>query len=328
MSDIEGALEQNPDYIQILSELVEYEESNKCPDKSYIADKEYDSCWTYKDVGVQPQTLYQMETDGLIDRVFDTNSTTAYSLKSRQSVKRELDRIERRFDDGVQRKEHEFPSVEELDEMEIFSDVVGYEGAKWLIKKAIASDNRVNIVLFGPPGSGKSVFLRCIEKLEGGRMISGKNTSSAGFVEEMFENKPRFMCIDELDDMSNDDQKVLSDYTEEGRLVETKGNDKRRELEIDTKTFAAANHEDNIIDQINNRFTDLHFERYSLEEFKEVCKNIIPREYGHSKEHASEIAEAIWEMEGFGNVRKAEDVAALSDGDDPEKVVSVLEDYS
>jgi len=321
-------IKDNPEYIDHLERLVEFEENNKNPEHPYIDDEDYDSCWEYKDVGIKPQTLYQLEKEGILERVFDTNSTTSYSIRDRDSVVNALEEISSKFDGKRERVIHDFPDRDTLDEMEIFSDVVGYEDVKWLMKKALASDEIVNIVLYGPPGSGKTVFLRCIRQLKDSAFISGKRTSESGFTDEMFEEEPRFMCIDELDDMDKDDQKALSDYTEEGVLVETKGNNKRREMKTNTKTFATANEEDNVIDQINNRFTDLHFDQYTLDEFKQVCINILPDDYGTSEENAKEIAKAVWDIDGFANVRKAEDVAALSDGEDPRKVVSVLEDYS
>lgn len=328
MTNITDFLTDNPEYIQILESCVEYEENNKEPDHVFVEDEEYDSHWTYKDVGAHPSKLYKMETDGLLERVFDSNSTTAYSLRNRSEAKAVLDEMEEKFNNGVVEEMHDFPSAKELEEMGIFDDVVGYDDAKWLIRKAMSSDNIVNILLVGPPGCGKTVFLRCIRKLEDTSFISGRKTSEAGFTNEMFEAKPRYMCIDEMDDMSDEHQKALSDYTEEGYIVETKGNDKRREMKTNTKTFASANHLSNIINPIEDRFTVLEFDSYGLNEFVEICINILPREYDVTREESKEIAAAVWDMEGYANVRKAEDVAALSDGDDPKKVLEVLENYS
>jgi ATPase subunit of ABC transporter with duplicated ATPase domains len=319
-------LKEKPKYIDTASRILEYVQENKDPDHSFINDTDYDSHFTYSDVGVPPQHLYRLETYGVLEKVFSSNSTKAYAVRDINELDEQIKEVKKDFEGGPEEVNHSFPDRDDLDG--IFDDVVGYDDAKWLLKKAISSDETVNILLVGPPGCGKTVFLRCIAKLEGAKFISGKKTSSAGFTEEMFDSKPRFMCVDELDDMDNDDQQVMSDYTEEGRLVETKGNDKRRELVINTKTFAAANKIENIIPQIDNRFTDLHFDPYNLEEFKEVCVNILPDDYDQSKKHSEEIAEAVWEIDGFANVRKAEDVASLSDGEDPKRVVSILENYS
>lgn len=321
-------LHDNPKYVEPLEKILEYEQNNKNPDNVYIEDEDYDSCWEYSDVGVKPQVLYQLETNGFLDRVFDTQSTTAYSIIDRDELSSIVSEIGSKYDGNRKEVLHDYPDKETLDDMDVFGDVVGYDDVKWLLKKALSSDEIVNILLVGPPGSGKTVFLRCIRQLKDASFISGKRTSEAGFTDKMFEDEPRYMCIDELDDMDNDDQQALSDYTEEGTIVETKGNNKRREMKTNTKTFAAANDEDNIISQINDRFTDLHFDKYTYEQFEQVCLNILPRDYGTTEEHAIEIAEAVWAIDRRANVRKAEDVAALSDGEDPQKVVSVLENYS
>jgi GTPase SAR1 family protein len=321
-------LTENPKYIEVLEKIVEYERNNQTPQHAYIDDTEKDSVWEYKDVGVQPQTLYQLETNGFLERMFDSQSTTAYSLVNREEIASVVDELSSKYDGEGKEVMHDFPDREDLEDMDIFADVVGYEDVKWLMRKALSSDDIVNILLVGPPGSGKTVFLRCIRQLKGASFISGKRTTEAGFTDEMFESEPRFMCIDELDDMDSDDQEALADYTEEGVIVETKGNNKRREMKTNTKTFAAANEDGDILPQIENRFTDLHFDQYSLGQFKKVCERILPRDYGTTEEHARDIAAAIWDIDGFANVRKAEDVAALSDGEDPQKVVGVLDSYS
>lgn len=327
-------LEENPDYIEEVEKIIEYEENNDDGEADSSILKNYNDkngCdltvkWSHKDVGVHPTRLYQLEMNGFLERVFDSNNQTLYSIPDRARLKRELNEITEVYEDGVQKVKHEFPDKEDIEG--VFSDVVGYNDVKWLMKKAMASDDIVNVVLVGPPGSGKTVFLRCIRKMEDAAFISGRRTSESGFTDKMFEETPRYMCIDELDDMRKEHQVALSDYTEEGRIVETKGNNKRRELVTNTKTFASANSLGDVVDQIEDRFTDLHFDRYTLDEFEDVCVNILSSDYGASPEHSRDIAEAVWDMEGFGNVRKAEDVAALSDGDDPERVIRVLEDYS
>jgi len=334
MSDTEW-LRANPEYIDILRDAIEHEESldpSDFEDNSIIESfnddgpEEINVCWENTEIPHHPTKLYQLETKGYLYRVFDSNSTTKYAVANRGKVKRAISDLEQKFDGDAQVVTHNFPDRDELDG--VFEDVVGYEDVKWLLKEALTSDDIVNILLVGPPGCGKTVFLRCISKLNRSAFINGKKTSEAGFADKMFDERPRYMCIDELDDMSTDDQVSLADYTEEGVLVETKGNNRKRELRTNTKTFATANSIDAIIDQIDNRFTDLHFDQYNLEEFKEVCRNIIPREYGHTEEKAEEIAEAVWEIDGFANVRKAEDVASLSRNADPKRVVGVLEDYS
>lgn len=324
----ESFLNENPDYLQLLKRIVQYEDENPKPDSNHVEDTSHNTYWDYADVSGHPSKLYKLETEGILDRVFDSNSATYYSLHDRSGVRDVVESFSEKYSGDRKVVMHDFPSEEELENKGVFDDVVGYEEIKWLIRRAISSDNIVNIVLVGPPGCGKTVFLRSIQQLEGASFVSGSKTSGPGFTDKMFDEEPSIMAIDELDDMNGRHQKDLSDYTEEGILSETKGNDKVRKMETNTKTLATANSLEDVIGQIEDRFTDLHLSKYSLEEFKEVCVNILPDEHKVGDESAIEIAEAVWDIEGYGNVRKAEDVAALSKGEDPEKVIEVLEQHS
>lgn len=327
-------LKENPEYIDYLQRIINYEEENDSGETNNITleryneenDTDYTVLWQFNDVGVHASRVYQLEMNGFVDRIFDSNSKTLYSLTDRDAITELVNELSSMYSDGVRKEYHSFPDKDDLDGL--FDDVVGYEDVKWLLKKAMSADRIVNVILVGPPGSGKTVFLRCIRKLDGASFISGKRTSGPGFTDKMFEEAPRYMCIDELDDMDKRHQEALSDYTEEGLITETKGNGKKREMETNTKTFATANDLADVLNQIEDRFTDLHFNAYTLEEFEEVCVNILTREYGATESHARDIAHAVWDIDGFGNVRKAEDVAALSDGGDPKKVLEVLDNYS
>lgn len=325
--EIKEYLRENPDYIDVLEDVIEYEEDNKREDHPFVEDKEYDSFWSYSDVGIDPNTLYQLEVNGISERVFDSNSNTSYSLIDRDACKDALDEVNEVFEDGFEKAMHDFPDEEELEDIGVFDDVVGYEDVKFLFRRAMSGDDIVNIVMFGPPGSAKTVFLMCINKLQNSAFTSGKTTSGPGFIDLMFDEKPRYMAIDELDNMSKEDQKALSDYTSEGILVETKGNNKKRKLKTNTKTFASANRPDDVLEEIENRFVDLHFDPYTHDEFVEVCEHILPRNEDKTEEESRQIAEAIWDLEGRGNVRKAVQAARLSRGD-PKKVLGILDDYS
>lgn len=329
-------IRENPEYIEILEKIIEHEESLDESDFEGKAslerfnenhDTEHTMYWRNTDIKAHPSKLYQLEVNGFLDRIIDSNSSTHYSMSHmRGDIKDTINNIKDQYDsDGFPVVEHDFPDEDELDG--VFDDVVGYEDVKWLMKRAMSSEDIVNVLFVGPPGSAKTVFLMCIDKLESSEFISGKPTSGPGFMDMMFERKPKYVAIDELDDMEKDDQKNLSDYTENGILVETKGGGKARKMRTNTKTFAAANSRDSIINQIENRFTDLTFEPYTQDEFIEVCEHILSRNEGKTKSQARDIAHAIWDIEGWGNVRKAIQTARLSDGD-PKKVLSVLDEYS
>lgn len=325
MADLKQELSDSPDYVGHLEDIIEYEEEHAEPDHPYIEDTEHDCCWEATDVGVHPSTLYQMEIKGMIEKVFDTNSTTAYALVDKENAKGVIEDINERETEGIVNKEHEFPDdEEELDG--VFDDVMGYEDVKWLIKRGMTTDDITNFLLVGPPGSAKSVFLMCIKELEGGHYLFGPDISSSGFNEFMFENVPRYICIDEMDDMDSQEQKSLSSYTETGIVSETKYK-KDREMKTNAKTFAAANRKREILDHIRDRFVTLEFDPYTRQEYIDVCEHVLPRKEDKGKEESRKIAEALWERYDEGDVRRAIAVARLSRGD-PEKVIGVLDDYS
>lgn len=333
----ESWLDEHPEYIEILEKIIEYEkqldpeefeDSRSLERHNKEEGTNHDVHWRNTKIGYHPSKLYQLEVQGFIDRIQNSNSRTTYSMSSwRDEIEDIVKKFKNKYDGNTRIEMHDFPDENELEEMGIFDDVVGYEDVKFLMRRAMSADDIVNVLLVGPKGSAKTVFLMCINKLDKSEYISGQPTTGPGFYDVMFEEKPRYVAIDEIDNADAKTQKSLADYTETGILVETKGNNKRRKLKTNTKTFAAANRMSDIIDEIANRFVDLHFEPYTHSEFIEVCEHIIPRNEDKSKKEAKMIAEAVWDFEGFGNVRKALQAARLSRGD-PEKILDILDDYS
>jgi Holliday junction DNA helicase RuvB len=318
-------LEENPKYIEHLEKIVEHEEDVAPMDDSILEGKPFDARWSSKDVKIHSSTLYQLEINGFLERVYDSNKYTDYALVDRDKTKEILDNITIDETTGTMEVIHDFPEWEQLP-ADLFDDVVGYDKVKWLLKRGITTDKITNFLLIGPPGSAKTVFLLCLEELEGTEFIPAMDASAPGFLEVMFEKQPRVMMFDELDDMPKSEQKSLSSYTETGIVKETK-HDKTREMKTNAKTFASANSTSSILNHIEDRFTVLEFEKYTKEEYIEVCENILPDKENSTPKEARTIAELLFEKHGEGDVRKAISVARLSRGD-PERVISVLDEFS
>jgi len=70
--------------------------------------------------------------------------------------------------------------------------------------------------------------------------VVGSNTTKAGLLNQLFERKPRFLLIDELEKMSVTDQTSLLHLMETGLISETKIN-KTRQMELTSWVFATAN---------------------------------------------------------------------------------------
>ena len=325
MEDLESFLRQKPEYLDILLTIIEYEEQLEPADVYFLEDSPHDRYWENTDVPVNPTRLHHLETVGVLDRVMNTNSTTAYSINGRDELKEEVEEINNRFDGDKEVIKHQFPTEEELGE-DIFDDVIGYEDVKWILRRGITTNDITNFLLVGPPGSAKTVFLLCIRKLDDAVFVPAADSSSAGFLEAMFEHKPKYVLLDEVDDMNSDNQKSLSSYMETGIVKETKY-DKSREMEINAKTFGSANSTSPIQDHILDRFTVLQFDKYNRDEFVEVCVHMLPDKEDVTEDEAQKIAELLWDKEKTADVRKAIAIARLSRGD-PERVIDVLDKYS
>lgn len=318
-------LAENPDYIDILERAIEFEEENKFPDSVVLEDTPYDSYWEYGDVNAHPNRVYQLEVNGFVERVMDTNRYKKFALSDREEIKSLIDEINDDYEDGMRTVMHDFPDEEELPD-DLFEEVIGYDDVKWLLRRGMSTDKITNFLFLGPPGSAKTVFLMCIEKLGEAEFISAPEATGPGFIDVLFENEPKYMLLDELEDMPNSHQKSLSQYTETGIVKETKYG-KDRAMKTNTKTLATANDGSQILDHIEDRFTTLEFEPYDFEEFVEVCEHVLPMKEDKSKTESRMIAEAVWDYTSEGDVRQAIQIARLSRGD-PEKVIEVLDNYS
>jgi replication-associated recombination protein RarA len=98
----------------------------------------------------------------------------------------------------------------------------------------------VSILLSGPPASAKTLFLKSHMKLQDSHFIDCSNATKSGVIDYIFDNKPKYLLLDELDKLSRKDQTFLLNLMETGIVSETKHN-KTRRMEIKTSVFATSN---------------------------------------------------------------------------------------
>ncbi|MFP3265648.1 MAG: AAA family ATPase, partial [Acidilobus sp.] len=160
-------------------------------------------------------------------------------------------------------EEPTFPiSVDDL------SQIVGYDDVKRIIVMALRSRRPVHVLLVGPPGIGKSLFLdsirrtlkkknACVEHVEAVRGLS----TSAGIADLLLSMDPDVPCallIDEIDKISQEDLALLLRLMETGEVIVTK-HGKRIAEERNVWVIAATNDEKKLLAPMLDRFLIFRF---------------------------------------------------------------------
>ena len=81
--------------------------------------------------------------------------------------------------------------------MQIFDNIIGYEGIKRTFVRSLN-----HILLVGPPGQAKTLFLKCILEAFGEKkafFMVGGNTSKSGLIDVLFDMQPKYLLVDEIE---------------------------------------------------------------------------------------------------------------------------------
>jgi MoxR-like ATPase len=90
-------------------------------------------------------------------------------------------------------------------------------------------------------------------KLQDSYFIDCSNATKSGVVDCIFDNKPKYLLLDELDKLSRKDQTFLLNLMESGIVSGIKYN-KTRGMEIKIYVFATSNEIGKIIPPLRSRF--------------------------------------------------------------------------
>jgi replication-associated recombination protein RarA len=194
------------------------------------------------------------------------------------------------------REEHIIkPQIERLTAIKpepLFESIVGYSDVKRLFQLSLSSEKPVHLLLVGPPASAKTLFMVECMRLERSYFTLGSHSTKSGMIDYLFDKRPRYLIVDEIEHMPTKDQTALLSLMETGILAETKFQ-KTRNTHLKTWVFATSNATDRMLTPLLSRFVVLHFKQYSFGSFQEVCTHILGRE-GVTPDVAAEIAEAVW----------------------------------
>src|ERR687891_2152247 len=134
-------------------------------------------------------------------------------------------------------------------EDKLFADIYGCDDIKKLFRMALESSHTCSILLTGPPASAKTLFLQSLMKLKDSHFIDCSSATKSGILDYIFDKKPKYLLLDELDKLSRRDQTFLLNLMETGIISETKFN-RTRKMEIETSVFATSKNVEKIIDPL------------------------------------------------------------------------------
>jgi MoxR-like ATPase len=150
------------------------------------------------------------------------------------------------------------------------------------------------------------MFLQSLmTKLSNSYFVDGSNTTKAGMVDYLFENKPKYLLIDEIDKTPAKDQTFLLNLMETGILAETKHKKTRTATNVKTWVFATSNNAEKIIVPLKSRFFMVKLEPYTYEQFYHITVQLLTQSQQHKvkEEIAEAAAEAVWNKMKSANVR-------------------------
>lgn|SRR5919201_3904381 len=213
------------------------------------------------------------------------------------------------------------------DDDEFFEYIIGYYDVKRFLKMSINAEEPVHILLLGPPASAKTMFIRSLMKLQNSYFTDGGNSTKSGMLEYIFDNKPKYLLIDEIDKMPPKDQTFLLNLMETGIVSETKHKKTRTEV-MKTRVFASSNKTTNIISALRSRFFIIELERYSYEQFCQITVNLLTKQHKVNEEIAKTIADAVWNKIKSKNIRDCIRIGRMAKSvHDVNFIVNTLERY-
>jgi replication-associated recombination protein RarA len=206
-----------------------------------------------------------------------------------------------------------FTSSSARKEDNLFENIIGYGNVKRLFRMALQSAHNTSILLFGPPASAKTLFLQCLMKLHDSYFIDCSNATKSGVIDYIFDNKPKYLLLDELDKLSRKDQTFLLNLIETGVVSETKHN-KTRSIEIKTSVFATSNNIEKIIDPLKSRFFIVKLQSYTYEQFSDITIRLLTSgQHNIDEEIAKSTANAVWSTSSTArNIRDCIRIAKIA----------------
>lgn len=240
--------------------------------------------WAWHEVGITPIRLMHMIGDHLVRIEYQSNRYTFYRLNDPDAIRAALD------EDAAADEPDDAPPPEPP--AELFEQIEGQQRTKDLFRRALAATRPVHVLMTGPPGTSKSLFLEDLAALPDARYILGDTSSRAGILDFLFTERCRYLIIDELDKADVKDLSILLTLMERGRITSMKrGN--TQEAQRTVWVFAGCNRDDRLPAPLLSRFVRVNVPAYTADEFRAVVESVLVKREGASQEMARFVAHEL-----------------------------------
>jgi SpoVK/Ycf46/Vps4 family AAA+-type ATPase len=131
----------------------------------------------------------------------------------------------------------------QIEKTKLFDKVLDYEGIKRTFVRSLTSKEPIHILLVGPAGQAKTLFLKCILETFGEKkafFTVGGNASKSGMIDVLFDMRPKYLLIDEIEHLKPEYQTMLLSLMETGIITQTMYK-KVRQTFLKTWIFATSN---------------------------------------------------------------------------------------
>ena len=226
----------------------------------------------------------------------------------------------------IKEETHKYFDEKRSENLSLFESIIGYDDIKKIFKMSLISDKAVHILLVGPPASAKTLFMLEFLKLERSYFTLGSHSTKAGMIDYLFDYRPRYLLVDEIEHMPYKDQTSLLSIMETGILTETKSQ-KTRSTQLKTWIFATCNNKEKLLSPLLSRFIIFHLKPYNRDKFIEVSngilvKNDIPYDL------ANEISHVVWNKLKSKDIRDCIKISRLAKTiEDVEWITKTLKQY-
>jgi len=286
--DTDGNMER------LLQEIISWEETHRRRNK-------YDG-FEWHHVHGDARTLNSLVTRQILDVVFKSNKACIYKVTNRRALKKAF-------------KDYKGSLLPDKEQREIpkdlFNIIVGHEEKKNIILRSIKAKKPVPILLWGTPSSAKTLMLEELARLPNSKLVLGSSLTKAGLYELLFNDRPTYLLLDELDKI-DDTQNLaaLLSLMERGLITETKYK-RYRNIRLKCWVFASANEIKHIPRKLMSRFLKLRFFDYTDDEFADVVVNVLRDREGISERLAIYISQKVLRELKSKDVRDSVKIARL-----------------